>query len=154
MDMLRHLEKLFSYDAWANREVLSALENNQHSSERARKVFFHILSAERLWLQRLEEKPQTLPVWPELTFEQCEREIADLAADWSSRLAGHADLSRTVHYKNSRGEPWSSREDDIMLHVVTHSAYHRGQIAADMRAAGITPAYTDYIHGVRQGLVK
>jgi uncharacterized damage-inducible protein DinB len=35
-----------------------------------------------------------------------------------------------------------------------HSAYHRGQIASQMRASGKTPAYTDFIHGVRQGLVK
>jgi uncharacterized damage-inducible protein DinB len=35
-----------------------------------------------------------------------------------------------------------------------HSAYHRGQAALEMRAAGIQPAYTDFIHGVRQGFVK
>jgi uncharacterized damage-inducible protein DinB len=35
-----------------------------------------------------------------------------------------------------------------------HSAYHRGQIAADMRAAGFAPPYTDFIHAVRQGFVK
>ena len=40
------------------------------------------------------------------------------------------------------------------MHVLMHSAYHRGQIAADMRAAGLTPAYTDFIHSVRQGFVE
>jgi uncharacterized damage-inducible protein DinB len=35
-----------------------------------------------------------------------------------------------------------------------HSSYHRGQIAADMRAAGVTPAFTDFIHAVRQGFVE
>jgi uncharacterized damage-inducible protein DinB len=34
-----------------------------------------------------------------------------------------------------------------------HSAYHRGQIAADMRAAGFEPVYTDFIHAVRQGYI-
>jgi uncharacterized damage-inducible protein DinB len=29
--------------------------------------------------------------------------------------------------------------------------YHRGQIAADMRASGVEPVYTDFIHAVRQG---
>jgi len=38
--------------------------------------------------------------------------------------------------------------------VITHSTYHRGQIAADLRAAGVQPAYTDFIHGVRQGLIE
>lgn len=35
-----------------------------------------------------------------------------------------------------------------------HSTYHRGQIAAAMRKAGATPAYTDFIHAVRQGFVE
>ncbi len=64
------------------------------------------------------------------------------------------DLARVVNYKNSKGENWRSLEDDIVQHVIMHSAYHRGQIATDMRAAGFTPAYTDFIHALRQGLVE
>jgi uncharacterized damage-inducible protein DinB len=37
--------------------------------------------------------------------------------------------------------------------VLLHSAYHRGQIASFMRASGDTPAYTDFILAVRQGLI-
>ena len=59
-----------------------------------------------------------------------------------------------MSYRNSQGETWSSRKDDILMHVVMHSAYHRGQIAADMRIAGLVPAYTDFIHSVRQGFVE
>lgn len=150
--MLQHLERLFNYDDWANREVLTVLKAT--STERSRKLLAHILSAERLWLERLQQQQQTLPVWPDLTLEQCEKEIADLARKWKDRLHSGTDLAREAAYKNSKGEGWSSREDDILLHVVTHSAYHRGQIAADLRAAGIEPAYTDFIHSVRQGMVK
>ena len=64
------------------------------------------------------------------------------------------DLAKSVSYQNSKGENWSSRKGDIIVHVVMHSAYHRGQIATDMRAAGLTPAYTDFIHSIRQGFVK
>jgi uncharacterized damage-inducible protein DinB len=38
--------------------------------------------------------------------------------------------------------------------VLFHSAYHRGQIASQMRAAGFTPAYTDFIHAVREGFIE
>jgi uncharacterized damage-inducible protein DinB len=150
--MIQYLPKLFAYDDWANREVLATLKSN--STERSRKLLAHIVSAERLWLERLEQKAQSLPVWPDLSLERCEQEISDLAARWKGRVRERADLSHEVAYKNSKGESWSSREDDILLHVITHSAYHRGQIASDLRAAGFTPAYTDFIHGVRQGLVK
>ena len=62
-----------------------------------------------------------------------------------------ADLSQTVTYKNTKGEAWSSSIGDILTHVLMHSAYHRGQIASHMREQGHTPAYTDFIHAVRQG---
>jgi uncharacterized damage-inducible protein DinB len=62
-------------------------------------------------------------------------------------------LDRPVRYTNSKGEPWTSTVEDILTHLVIHSAYHRGQIASDLRNAGQKPAYTDYIHAVRQGLI-
>ncbi len=31
---------------------------------------------------------------------------------------------------------------------------HRGQVASDVRASGGVPAYTDYIHALRQGLIE
>ncbi len=65
-----------------------------------------------------------------------------------------AGLAETVVYKNSKGEPWTSTVEDILTHVLLHSAYHRGQIASQVRAGGEQPAYTDFIHAVRQGLIE
>jgi uncharacterized damage-inducible protein DinB len=39
------------------------------------------------------------------------------------------------------------------MHVVLHGGYHRGQIASELRAAGFTPAYTDYVEAVRRNLI-
>ena len=75
---------------------------------------------------------------------------------WKNYLTalGEAGLARSLTYKNTKGESFSSQKQDILLHVVMHSAYHRGQIAADMRAAGFSPPYTDFIHAVRQGFLE
>jgi uncharacterized damage-inducible protein DinB len=156
MNMIEHLRRLFAYDDWANREVLASLRAAQPVPARSLKLLAHILSAEKLWWERTEQQKQTLPVWPDFTLAQCEVEIAEMSARWKEYLdkRNEPDLTRVVNYKNSKGENWSSREEDIFLHVIIHSAYHRGQIATDMRAAGFTPAYTDFIHAVRQGLVE
>jgi uncharacterized damage-inducible protein DinB len=58
-----------------------------------------------------------------------------------------------VEYRSKRGSRWSSRVEDVLTHVLTHSAYHRGQVAREMRVAGLEPAYTDFIHAVRKGFV-
>jgi uncharacterized damage-inducible protein DinB len=156
MAMIAYLQRLFAYDDWANREVLASLRGLKDPPARSIKILAHILSAERLWLERLRLQKQPYPVWPEFNLEHCELEIANLQSFWQDylKLIGEDGLSRTLTYKNTKGENWTNAKQDILMHVIMHSAYHRGQIAADMRAAGHTPAYTDFIHGVRQGLVE
>ena len=150
--MIAHLQRLFAYDAWANHEVLDALRSAGQPPATALKRLAHVLSAERLWLERLTGQKQTLPVWPDFSLPQLEshaNETARLWKDYLDRLT-ESELDRTCHYTNSKGEHWSSRTEDILIHVVMHSAYHRGQIASDIRAAGFDPAYTDFIHAIRQ----
>jgi uncharacterized damage-inducible protein DinB len=156
MELLEHLRRQFAYDEWANREVLAGLKASAHPAARPRQLLAHILSAERLWLERIRNQRQSLPVWPDFTLDQCEEQIVDLARLWREFLGqlSPAGLSGTVVYKNSKGEPWTSTVEDILTHVVLHSAYHRGQIASQVRAGGEQPAYTDFIHAVRQGLVE
>jgi uncharacterized damage-inducible protein DinB len=97
-----------------------------------------------------------LPVWPDFTLQQCENEIEDIFRQYERFLSGKDDdaLTEKVTYTNSKGESFTSEVRDILMHVITHSVYHRGQIALDMRAAGFEPAYTDFIHCVRRGLIE
>lgn len=120
------------------------------------RLLAHILSAERLWLERVRKQPQSLSVWPEFSADQCEAQIAEMASLWREFLDGLSaeQLSESVSYKNSKGEAWSSTVEDILTHVLLHSAYHRGQVASHTRAAGEIPAYTDFIHAVRQGFIE
>jgi uncharacterized damage-inducible protein DinB len=115
----------------------------------------HIIAAELLWLARLERVPSPLPVWPDLSLQECEAMFPELSSRLVRALPAEAGaLTRPVPYTNSKGEPWTSTVEEILTHVVIHSAYHRGQIASDLRGAGQEPAYTDYIHAVRQELVE
>ena len=155
MSVADHLRRQFVYDEWANREVLSAIRA-AGEDERSLELLAHIFSAERIWLERLKQETQSTPVWPKADVTQCQDQAAKMGKAWRDYLEkmGEDDLSKTITYKNSKGEAWTSAVIDVLTHVVMHSAYHRGQIASHMRASGKTPAYTDFIHGVRQGLVK
>jgi uncharacterized damage-inducible protein DinB len=53
-----------------------------------------------------------------------------------------------------RYDAWANAVGDILTHVAMHGAYHRAQIATAVRESGQEPAYTDFIHAVRQGLVE
>ena len=147
--------RMFAYDHWANRECLRAMSASGSASNSIVGRLAHILAAEKLWLERIRQEKQSLPVWPSSTIENCEALADEMASAWReylSRLAS-ADFEKAVEYHNSKGELWSSRLEDVLMHVLLHSAYHRGQIALEMRRAGAEPAYTDFIHAVRKGLV-
>ena len=154
MNLIDYFRRQFAYNEWANREVLAALRASREASTRPVQLVAHVLSAERLWLERLTQQPQSLPVWPQLILEHCEEQASALVRLWREYLDAKLDLARSVSYKNSKGEPWTSTIQDILTHVLMHSAYHRGQIASHMRASGQTPPYTDFIHCVRQGLIE
>jgi uncharacterized damage-inducible protein DinB len=158
MNLLEYFSRQFAYDAWANAEVLSAIKTGAQQSNLARplKLLAHILSAEQLWLERLRQEPQTMPVWPDSGIAKCDAQIPEVARLWREFLTQISDskLPQKVDYRNSKGEIWSSTVQDVLTHVLLHSAYHRGQIASALRESGGIPAYTDFIHAVRQGLVE
>jgi uncharacterized damage-inducible protein DinB len=148
-------KRLLAYDAWANRETLSSLRAAGAPPPKALRVLSHLVGAGRLWLARLEGSREKAPaVWPELSLEEEAAALEELARRWTG-FAGLDDssLARPVSYTNSKGEPWTSSVGDILMHVVLHGSYHRGQIASELRAASHTPAYTDYIEAVRRNRI-
>jgi uncharacterized damage-inducible protein DinB len=158
LDLSEQLRRQFSYDAWANSQVLAGIKSGelQGSLPRPLQLLAHILSAERLWLERIKQQPQSFAVWPEFSVEQCEAQLKQLERMWPEYLSqiSSSMLSNEITYKNTKGESWSSTVNDILTHVLLHSAYHRGQVAILMRNSGVPPAYTDFIHAVRQGCVE
>jgi uncharacterized damage-inducible protein DinB len=156
VNLADYLRRQFAYDEWANREVLNAIRAAGDANSRSLQLMSHILAAELVWLERLKGQPQSVPVWPQPDLAQCEAQAAKLGGHWLEflDLITAGDVSQSISYRNSKGEEWTNTIVDVLTHVVMHSAYHRGQIATHMRASGQTPAYTDFIHGVRQGLME
>jgi uncharacterized damage-inducible protein DinB len=153
--MISQLGRLLRYDIWANRETLDSLRQGAPPAPSLRWMG-HIIGAEYLWLARLKGQPPTLPVWPDLSVDECGQGLAELSQLLPESLAGMSPdrLAKRIAYTNSKGESWTSTVEEILTHIPIHSAYHRGQIATDLRTAGQVPAYTDYIHAVRHGFVE
>jgi uncharacterized damage-inducible protein DinB len=154
-DVGQHFLRMFVYDHWANRECLAAIGKTNGSPEILRRMA-HILSAEKLWLERLRGEPQSMAVWPSATPQEVVVLADEMRTQWQTYLHDlpAAGFDENTEYRNSKGEKWSSRVEDVLTHVLMHSAYHRGQIALEMRTAGAEPAYTDFIHAVRRGFVE
>jgi uncharacterized damage-inducible protein DinB len=130
--------------AWADRRLMERLKAAPAArTARAVRLFAHVLAAERVWLLRLRgEDSGVQPVWPDASFEELEPMAAVSREGYARYLEGASEeaLEAEIEYRTQRGDPYRTRASDILLHVALHGAYHRGQIAAEIREAGEDPA--------------
>ena len=142
-----HFIRVFQHLVWADAKVLASLRSAQTVLRSIMDLYAHVLGAEHVWVSRIEQSKPAVAVWPTLTLDECERLAAENARRFDVILKNATDQSfqRTVTYRNSAGDQYTSSLDDILTHVAMHGSYHRGQIAAGLRASGETPEPTDYI---------
>ena len=147
----RQLGKLLGHLAWADQRVLDSLRAMPHPDARALELYAHVLGAEHTWLSRMLERAPRVTVWPRLTID----EAAALGVENAGALRMLLEsltaeqLQRKVAYTNSAGLAFESTVEDMLLQVVLHGCYHRGQVALLVRGAGGEPSPTDYIAFVR-----
>jgi uncharacterized damage-inducible protein DinB len=149
--MKDHFAKIFQHLKWADARVLESLRAAQSVLKKDLDLYAHVLGSEHVWLSRINGTAPKLAVWPSLTLDECEKlggENAGAYQKLASELTPET-RSRPITYRNSAGDEFTSTLEDILTHVSLHGAYHRGQIAASLRAAGDTPVPTDYIAFVR-----
>ncbi len=149
---------LFAYNRWANQRFLEAEEALSPADLNARlagsfgtlrNTLVHVLSAEWVWLRRWKgESPTSMldPVdFPDVAsirwrWKEIELECAPLLAALRSESLGDE-----LHYESTGGEQFEQPLHEILLHVINHSTYHRGQMTTMLRQLGRTPPSTDLI---------
>ena len=157
MESLESLRRLFEYDYWGNREALRSVVALETPPERALKIASHIIGAQRVWLGRLEAPSSAPPVpWPVMSLEETNAAFSEMHQRWNSFLAAlpPGRLDEDLVHRNSKGSEFRAPVRDVLMQLVMHGAYHRGQIAAVVRDSGGTPSSTDYITYVRQQTMK
>jgi uncharacterized damage-inducible protein DinB len=156
MDIPLSIERLLAHDRWANGETLSSLEAMTEPPAAARALLGHILGAEATWLSRMMEGRELADgeVWETADLPWLRAAWRDrLPSRWAALLADPAlrDPARRFSYVNFLGNTMDARVGDAVTQLMLHSAYHRGQVATAVRAAGGVPAVVDFMHAVRTG---
>lgn len=145
MSLVVHLTSLRDHGEWADRRLLEAVQNAVAPA--AVRELAHVRGAQEIWLARIEQRPSTLEIWPELSVEELASVGAALDAAWRARFAELTDeaLARPVSYRNLAGKAFSMPLSEILLHTLLHGQYHRGKATAALRAATGTAVSVDYI---------
>ena len=147
-----HFSHLLKYNDWATRETAGSIKGFEKKDERLVELLSHIVSAQKVWLNRTLQRDVHSDPWQKHTIEECVSHSALLTSEWINFLEGlhENDFEKRVEYLNTKGERFSNKIKDIVIQVINHSSYHRAQIALLVRQSGGEPAKTDYILYQRQ----
>ena len=153
---IEDLTELYAYNEWANGRVRNSIRDlDPEVFKRDLGASFgslqgtvaHLVSAQWNWLRRWKGQSASRPLLSEAfaSPEEANRRWVEV----DRALAGFVDeldvagLQQSIALTTPQGSSYSSRLWRAMLHVVNHSSYHRGQIAAMLRQVGATPQGTD-----------
>lgn len=149
--MKSYFIRLFNYHNWANKKVINGIKEAGVSDDSIMKILSHILLGEKIWLQRLRSEKYDNKFWLTLSPAACENLANENTKQLNKYLnsLSENDFEKKIKYTNSKGNEYTNTISEILTHLSHHSAYHRGQIAKEMRRLGKEPAYTDFIAYLR-----
>ena len=153
------LRQFAAYNFWANQklcEVILALPAEQQTREipssfnSIQKTLLHMWDAESIWWQRL--KLQEVIIAPSTNFSGTTQDIVsglqqqDRQWDEWINNANPMALDHVFSYYNLKKEHFKQPTFQVVMHVMNHNMYHRGQLVNMLRQLGVQKIpQTDYI---------
>jgi uncharacterized damage-inducible protein DinB len=138
--------KWYQYNAWANHRVIGCLEQQAVTDEKILSIFGHCMAANFIWLNRICGLPKSeYELWGNYDLTTLKKMVDDADNQWMQFLNTQTDFDRILKYQNYVGNYFENSVEQIMIHLVNHGTYHRGQVAMLLRQKGYEPVNTDYI---------
>jgi len=153
-DTLHHL---FRYKAWANDQLLTALARLGDSSSitaLAIKALSHTYVVDRIFAAHIRREAHgyasaNLSEMPTLEDLSTDLRRSDQEyIDYVSKL-DLDQLAERIDFAFTDGAQGRMSREEMLMHVVTHGAGHRGQVSAVMLLNSVPPArdgFTTYLH--------
>jgi len=157
MDQVSTLERVFSYKAKANEEILTTMRQFDDASpakQIAIRVLNHSHAVDRIFaanLRRAEHgytspNPGQAPSLEELSA------AIKTSDQWYINYVSGVDqpqLAERIDFTFTDGLRGRMSREEMLMHVTVHGEYHRGQISLIMMQNSITPpsdGFTSYLH--------
>lgn len=154
--------QLYDYHIWANKQIFSRLKELPKDVYRqeVESVFpsiagvlahvylsdagwFDVFSGKRLkdTLRSAEERKEEIV---SKDIEEMEAMFFELSDRYKSFLQPGENINQPLVIEHPSGDVMKTSVSDMLLHVVNHGTYHRGNITAMLRQMGYASVPTDY----------
>ena len=153
------LLSLLAQKSWINRElfdVLATVDMQAHADVRhsAIRMLNHIYVVDRIFRAHLLGEPhgyagtntEQTPELGELHFAVAETDL--WFESYAAALSG-AELAESIPFQFTDGDAGTMTREEMLFHVVTHGAYHRGNVGQMLKGISVAPPrdlYTKFLH--------
>jgi uncharacterized damage-inducible protein DinB len=153
------ISSLFAQKAWANNElfnVLATVTASEHSDvvHSAVRMLNHIYVVDRIFQAHLmgeqhgysATNTNDTPVLDKLQFSVAETDAWFLAY---VRDATPGQLAERIAFRFTDGDAGTMSREEMLLHVITHGSYHRGNVGQMLKSVSVAPPrdlYTKFLH--------
>lgn len=147
MDYQQHLKFML----WADSQMLTAATPAAASEDAAVfTILDHVYRAEVVWLRRVSGAiaAQISEVETSGSLERLHKlwpEVHRQWLEWAQSVADSAAWETLTPHQDSRGTRYEKPRWQIVMHLVNHGSYHRGQATLLLRQGGTVPPATDLI---------
>jgi uncharacterized damage-inducible protein DinB len=150
------MKSLFGHKAWANVELFDVLETlppgpDAHTAIR---TMNHIYVVDRIFRAHLLGQPHdyqgtNTPATP--TLSELRRAVAETDAWYQDYVAAldQAALAQPLRFTFTDGDTGAMSREEMLMHVITHGGYHRGNVGQLLKNAAIAPPrdlLTKFLH--------
>jgi uncharacterized damage-inducible protein DinB len=126
--------KQIRYESWANNMVIDAFMKATFPLERTHQIISHNLNAFSIWLKRIKNEEVTIKLWDIYTVDELSLLNLTLYTDWSAYIStlNDTDFEKKIPF-TFMGKKASISIEDLIIHLVNHSSYHRGQVILQLK---------------------
>jgi len=153
--------EMFNYHTWANQTILGRIKELPSSvlSEELNSSFptiahalSHIYAVDQMWylilsgMEMREALQECMPLNGKTlpTVEEYINSFAELTERYNEWIQRQTDLEQTIQLDNPYAGISETTLSKMLLHVVNHGTYHRGNISTMLRQMGHASTMNDY----------
>lgn len=156
---MQYLETLFSQKSWANNELFNALASVSHHANSeaiamAIRTLNHIFVVDQIFQAHLcgrqhghtATNTKATPELGQLHFSVAETDAWYL--QYVKQLSKE-ECHQPIRFRFTDGDAGEMTKEEMLLHVITHGSYHRGNVGQILKSISIAPPrdlLTRYLH--------
>lgn len=149
---------LFGYKTWANRELFALLAElpAEHADplHTCIRTLNHIYVVDRIFRAHLSGEARPFDATNTKSTPALAQLQSDVAATdaWYEQYVGGvapSSLAEVIDFQFTDGDGGRMSREEILLHVITHGGYHRGNVGQVLKSISVAPPrdlYTKFLH--------